>query len=305
MTPNLLSTSSGPVTTAPEPAAEPRLLSTDQMAEFVSRGLLRFDGLIDAKTNEVALAELRAASGPSPLPGLSASRYTPGVSLGSCFTSSAGIGAMLRSPAVDGIIKSLVGADPIYDHHAVHVRAAGVPSQPLHGDAIIDTRAAFDIQLMYYPQDVTAAGGGTLLVPGSQFRQINEQDIARYQNLAGQVCLECPAGTVLVLHHGLWHCGRRNRTDDVRYMFKVRLNPRREQVRLWDTADIDDPVVKDRVRKTLSTKEPWYEGATARIEQVQRAALYRRLSGDPTFEVEYWLGRLGHQPDPRLRDLLP
>jgi hypothetical protein len=306
VTPNLVSTPPDVVTTASDrPPIESSLLTTEQIAEFVSRGFLRFDGLIDAGTNELALAELKAASRSGPSPGFSASRYTPGIRLGDCFTQSAGVGGMLRSPAVTGVITSLVGADPSYDHHAVHVRPPGVPSQPLHGDAIIDTRAAFDIQLMYYPQDVTVAGGGTLLVPGSHFRQINEQDIARYQNLAGQICLECPAGTVLVLHHGLWHCGRRNHTDDVRYMFKVRLNTRREQVRLWDTSDVDDPIVQARVRTTLSTKEPWYEGATARLEQVQRNALYRRLSGDPTFEVEYWLGRLGHQADPRLRDLLP
>jgi hypothetical protein len=281
------------------------LLSTDDMAEFVSRGFLRFDGLIDPQINRLALAELQAVSGAASPADFPSSRYEPGVRLADCFTQSSGVGAMLRSPAVSGIIASLVGSEPSYDHHAVHVRAPGPPSQPLHGDAVIDTRAAFDIQLMYYPEDVTAAGGGTLLVPGSHFRQINEQDIARYQNLAGQVCLECPAGTVVVLHHGLWHCGRRNRTSGVRYMFKVRLNPREEQVRLWDTSDIDDPGVQARVRRTMSTKEPWYEGAAARIEQVQRATLYRRLSGDPTFEVEYWLGRLGNQSQPRFIDLLP
>jgi ribosomal protein S27AE len=282
-------------------------LTTEDMAEFVSRGFLRFDGLIDGETNEIALSELRQATAAEavPAPGCPSARYTQGIPLAECFTASPGVGAMLRSPAVRGIIASLVGADPAYDHHALHVRPPGPPSQPLHGDAIIDTRAAFDIQLMYYPQDVTAVGGGTMLVPGSQFRQINEQDIARYQNLAGQVCLECPAGTILVLHHGLWHCGRRNRTSATRYMFKVRLNPRVQQVRLWDTSDLDDPKVLDLVRERLSTKEPWYEGATARIEQVQRAALFRRLAGDPTFQVEYWLGRLDNQARPRLRDLLP
>ena len=185
------------------------------------------------------------------------------------------------------------------------MRKSGQPSQPLHGDAIIDARAAFDIQLMYYPEDVTARGGGTMLVPGSHLRQINEQDIARYQNLAGQVLLECPAGTVLALHHGLWHCGRRSHVEATRYMFKLRLNPRVEQVRLWDTSDLDRPEVLARVRETLSKPEPWYEGATARLEQVQRAALFRRLSGDPSFQVEYWLGRLENQAHPRLRDLHP
>lgn len=283
------------------------LLSTDQVAEFVSRGFLRFDGLIPDEINRVALAEMSGQEelDGAVLPAYPRQRYRSGTRLSECFTESPGVGRMLRLPSVEAIITSLVGPHPFYDHHAVHLREPGPPSQALHGDAIIDTRAAFDIQLMYYPEKVTAAGGGTLLVPGSQFRQINEAEVARYQNVAGELLLEAEAGTILVLHHGMWHCGRRNRTDRSRYMFKVRLNPSVEQVRLWDTSDLDDPEVRERVRRRLSEGQPWYEGPTARLEQVQRAALFRRLSDDPTFQVEYWLGRLENQAQPRLADLLP
>jgi hypothetical protein len=71
----------------------------------------------------------------------------------------------------------------------VHVVGPGTPAGNLHADVVIDTRAAFDVNLMYYPQRVLLAGGPTLVVPGSHFRQINGVDIARYQNLAGQVFL--------------------------------------------------------------------------------------------------------------------
>jgi hypothetical protein len=283
------------------------LLKTTEMAEFVARGFLRFDALIPPELNARALAELRGdrqADG-MVLPEFPRKRYPPGRPLSTCFLGSAGIGQVLALPEVRGIISSLVGPEPFYDHHAVHVRRPGESSQPLHGDAIIDTRAAFDIQLMYYPEDVTAEGGGTLLVPGSHFRQINEQDIARYQNLSGQVLLECTAGTVLVLHHGLWHCGRRTYRDNVRYMVKLRLNPRVDQVRLWDTSDLDDPSVTEQVETILTRSEPWYEGGAARLEQIQRAALFRRLSGEPDFQVEYWLGRLDNKARPRLDELLP
>jgi hypothetical protein len=283
------------------------LLSTVQVAEFVARGFLRFDGLVPDSLNEIALAELSGdptAGGDTP-PALPRKRYAPGSALSDCFGASPGIGTVLRLPAVRGILESLVGPRPRYDHHAVHVRRAGEASQPLHADAIIDTRATFDVQLMYYPQTVTARGGGTLLVPGSHFRQVNEQDIARYQNLAGQVLLECPAGTVLALHHGLWHCGRRSYSDTPRYMFKVRVNPSVPQVRLWDTADLEQAAVLDQVRAILARPEPWFEGAAARLEQVQRTALFRRMSGDPAFQLEYWLGRLENQASPRLREILP
>lgn len=282
-------------------------LSSVQVAEFVARGFLRFDGIVPDRLNEIALAEMSGAptmSGEMP-PILPRERYAPGSALSDCFAASPGIGAILRLDAVRAILESLVGPRPRYDHHAVHVRRAGEPSQPLHADAIIDTRAAFDIQLMYYPEPVTARGGGTLIVPGSHFRQVNEQDIARYQNVAGQVLLDCPAGTILALHHGLWHCGRRSHSDNPRYMFKVRVNPSVPQVRLWDTTDLDRREVLEEVRTILARPEPWFEGATARLEQVQRAALFRRMSGNPSFQLEYWLGRLENQASPRLREILP
>ena len=284
----------------------PPLLSSPQVAELVAAGYLRFDALVPAEINDAASEELRANFGePSRGLGPISRRFAPGRPLSGYFGGSGGVGRMLALPAVQGIIQSLVGPDPFYDHHAIHVRRPGEPSQPLHADAVIDARAAFDIQLMYYPEAVPARGGGTLLVPGSQFRQVNEQEIARYQNLAGQVQLECPAGTVLVLHHGLWHCGRRTYLDGERYMFKLRLNPRVPQVRLWACGDLEDEAVVEQVRSILERSFPWYEGAAARLEQIQRAALFRRLSGDDTFQVEYWLGRLENQAHPRLDELVP
>ena len=269
------------------------------MAEFVARGVLIFEGLVPDEINSIASAEL--ADERSRL----RYRYPRGSGLDACFGDYAGVSAAIGLPAVQGVISSLVGPDPVYDHHAVHSRLPGDPSQQLHADAIIDLRAAFDIQLMYYPDEVGPDAGGTLLVPGSHFRRINERDIGRYQNMVGQIGLSCPSGTIAVLHHGLWHCGRRNRTDQTRYMFKLRLGARANQVRLWDTSDLLDEAVQARVEDLLGRPEPWYEAPTARLEQLQRAALWRRLTGDPEFQVEYWLGRLENQRQPRLADLVP
>jgi Phytanoyl-CoA dioxygenase (PhyH) len=275
------------------------LLTTVQMAEFVSRGFLRFDALIPESLNNVAAKEL---ADPSNRLGR---RYPHASRLDTLFGEYPGIRGVLDAPAVQGILGSLVGPSPIYDHHAVHKRAPGAGSQHLHGDAIIDLRAGFDIQLMYYPEEVSPAAGGTLLVPGSHLRRINERDIGRYQNLAGQVALACPAGTVVIVHHGIWHCGRRNGTDRDRYMFKLRLGARGPQHRLWDTSDLADPGARQQVQQLLSESQPWYEHGTARLEQLQRAALWRHLTGDQTFQVEFWLGRLENQAQPRLNDLLP
>ena len=64
-------------------------------------------------------------------------------------------------------------------------------------------------------------------------RVVSEAAIARYQNVRGQQHVVCPAGTVLILHHGIWHGGGVNRSDRLRYMFKIRLCPTEPQVRLY------------------------------------------------------------------------
>jgi ectoine hydroxylase-related dioxygenase (phytanoyl-CoA dioxygenase family) len=197
-------------------------------------------------------------------------------------------------PAVAGALRSLVGPEPTVDHHHVHVREPHEGrAQPLHGDAIIDVRPdAFDVQLMYYPHAVSADMGGTLAVPGSHLRRTNESDTGRYQNLRGQIRLTCPAGTVLLLHHGLWHGGRRNDSDIRRYMFKIRFNPTVRQVRLWNTDDLADP----QVATELNTTFPWYEHATGRLEIYNRIRLWRALIGDDGFDLDYWVTRVSNRP---------
>ena len=221
------------------------LLSSVQMARFVARGSLRLDAVVPAEMNTEGLTVL--ADGVPPVP------YGTPLSEGVR-------GGLLRPPGcwtlpqVAGALRSLVGPEPTVDHHAVHVREPrGGDAQPLHGDAIIDVRPdAFDVQLMYYPQAVTLEMGGTLSVPGSHLRRINESDTGRYQNLRGQDRLVCPAGTVVFLHHGLWHGGRRNDSDMVRYMFKIRFNPTVRQQRLWDTSDLERPAGRDGTGRGVS-----------------------------------------------------
>ena len=280
------------------------LLDSKQMASFVARGFLRFDELIPNEVNEAVMAEIDAGG----------TKAAPaGTPLSQCYPPPSAIGAMLRRPEVQGIIQSLVGPDPLFDHHAVHVRQPNQDAaQGLHGDSIIDTRMHFDIQLMYFPHDVPLEMGGTLVVPGSHFRRINEMDIARYQNFVGQIPMVCKAGSLLALHHGIWHCGRQNKTDRVRYMYKIRLNPRVRQLRLWNTDDLPQDYAKHKpiftretnavedIQTILSRQEPWFEDAGGRLEIVNRVKLWRFLTGDDNFDVHYWLTRLENMPNNRL-----
>ncbi|MFJ9123907.1 phytanoyl-CoA dioxygenase family protein [Streptomyces sp. NPDC102340] len=261
-----------------------QLLSSVQMARFVAHGSLRLDAVVPPELNDQAVDVFEA--------GIPAAPY--GTPVPKAYPDGSFARRLLELPAVAGALESLVGPDPTVDHHAVHVREAREgTAQPLHGDAIIDVRPdAFDVQLMYYPQDVTLDMGGTLSVPGSHLRHTNETDTGRYQNLRGQNRLTCPAGTVLLMHHGIWHGGRRNDSDIRRYMFKIRFNPTVPQVRLWDTSDLDDPAVGDELRHVF----PWYEPATGRLEIHNRIRLWRALTGDDTFDLDHWVTRVSNRP---------
>ena len=132
-----------------------------------------------------------------------------------------------------------------------------------------------------------------MILPGSHLRRVNESDVARYQNFVGQAATVCNAGTLLVCHHGLWHCGQPNITQNRRVMLKLRLNPSVPQRLLWNTADLGPDTA---IPGILGSPEPWH-GNEARLEVVNRIKLWRHLTGDTRFDVDYWLTRLENQPD--------
>jgi hypothetical protein len=269
----------------------PVLLTSKSVAAFVTHGFLRFDGIVPAPICTAALQELATGFEPTPYraPSADAAAKQPGRPLSDLWRDSTGVGAALRLPRVRGIIDSLVGAGAIYDHHYAHV----VPprqrwGQSWHADAIIDPRErAFDIQLFFFFHDTPREAGGTMILPGSHFRRVNESDVSRTQNFRGQLATVCPAGTLLVCHHGIWHCGQPNHTDHARTMFKLRVGPASPQVRMWDTGDVNDPAVADTIRHD----HPW-TGGDARLEIVNRIKLWRTLTANNTFDVDYWLTRI-------------
>lgn len=266
------------------------LLNSKQVASFVTEGYLRFDRMVPDAINQAAMPEFEA--------GMRGAPY--GTPLTNVYPTESAISRLLAMPEVQGIIQSLVGPSPLFDHHAIHVRQANeAAAQHLHGDAVIDTRQHFDIQLMYFPHAIPLEMGGTLVVPGSHFRRINEADIGRYQNMRGQIPMVCDAGTLLVLHHGIWHCGRQNTTGRIRYMFKIRLNPTVRQLKLWNTDDLDDP----QVERILAKMYPWFEDASGRLEIMNRSKLWRFLTGDPKYDTDYWWTRVENTPENLLEEV--
>ena len=292
--------------------ADDHRLTTEEMARFVAEGFLRFDALIPADLGQRIIEELqdlekvklRQAVGlpPEDSPVAHPQSLTP---LANCYPAPSLIGEFLRLPAVNGIIRSLVGDNPLFDHDFVHRLPAGSGyKQHLHVDAVIDNAdPAFDIQIFYYPAEVKAGEGGTRLVPGSHLRRARAEGVSRYQHLLGEEQFSGPAGTLMVCHQGLWHAGQPNPGSADRWLYKIRLNPCVPQVRLWNTSDFEalhndarDHTFAhrrfDSVAEILRKMQPWQQGHEARYEQMQRARLWRHLSGDESFDVDYYHTRM-------------
>ncbi len=281
------------------PDERSHLLTTAEMARFVAAGMLRFEALVPDEINQAAL-ELFSQTG---MADMFRPKPNSGTPLAELYPDPSPIGAMLRLPQIQGIITSLVGPDPRYDHDWVHVRLPGdLVDQHLHQDAIIDTTLAFDVQLFWFPHEVRPGEGGTGYIPGSHLRVVNEFDVARYQNLVGQRDVVGPAGTVAVFHQGLWHRGRANAGDAQRWMYKIRLNPTQPQVRHWDLADFDEvnghphdhifATYQDSTAAALfRAPQPWFEHGASRLETVNRSRLWRYLTGDDQFDSDWYLTR--------------
>lgn len=287
-----------PMSTTPR---DRELLSTRRMAEFVRDGMLGFDGVIDADLNAAAIDEMKERHrGESP--GASPDTLTP---LDACYPAPSALGAVLRHRVVAGAIHSLLGPDPVFDHDFTHHLPAGWPeTQHLHMDAMQDSPSpSFDIQLFYYPHAVGPGEGGTRFVPGTHLRRVHAGEVGRYQHMLGEIAWEGPPGSVVVAHHGIWHAGQANPSDGARYMHKFRFNPTRSQVRHWDLSDFDElhntradhmfaTMEGDNAAMLFRHRHPWQTISTSRIETVQRAKLWRYLSGDDGYDVDYYLTRI-------------
>ena len=262
-------------------------LNSKQMARFVASGYLKFDKMVPKKLCVACLEEMKERK---------RGYYAVGTPFEETWPKGTALGNTFRLPKVRGLIHSLVGPDPLYDHHATHFVAAKKMAGPnTHQDSVIDFRENyFDIQLSLFPADTPDEMGGTFLIPGTQFRNVRTGEITFYQHMRGKIWASCTAGTMYVWNTRVWHAARSNHTDRDRFMYKLRLNPTRPQIRNFDTSDLDDPEIAG----ILSTRHGW-EGNEHRYETMRRVRLWRYVSGQPDFDIgERFLRRIEYRPDP-------
>ena len=289
------------------------LLTTSQVAEFAAKGCLRFDGLIGSNLNQEFLDLFAEDIG-------SDDRYVnrvipnckPGTYASQAFPQDHPLSKILAQPVVAGTLKSLIGTDPIFDHHHVHMTFPNRSRvQTNHQDSTIDLRSKnFDIQMIYFPHEVNNKMGGTRYIPGTHLRTVHESQIARYQNIRGQIRVTCPAGTIIFFHHGIWHGGGKNTSDVPRIMYKLRLQPSGSQSLQWDTSDLTEERIKswqrpifhafgkreeDDVPSKLMSHEPWFDN-TSRLEYMNRVRFWRTLLNDAELDIDYWLTRVENEP---------
>lgn len=241
------------------------LLAAKQMAKFVADGYLLYDDLIPDDMNAAVYADQVAGKGH--------------------WQQSEATRAIFELPQVKGILQSLVGTQPVYDHSALHVVGAEQhTSQVWHVDSIIDARPfAFDIQMMYFSHDAPPEMGPTLVLPGSHLRRASNISIGRYKNILGQRQLAGKAGTIAFTHQAIWHCAQPNFTNMTRYMFKLRLRPGQEQRGLFNTDGYNEP----EVRRAINGANHVWHGDQSRAENVQRAKLWRYVTGDDAVDVSF------------------
>src|SRR5688572_19188376 len=102
------------------------------------------------------------------------------------------------TPEVRGALVSLLGEDyAMHGHRHWHCLEPGAPSQTWHQDATnVRHHQVWTVLAMYYPHDVTAEMGPTVIMPGTHFRNAPTDRLATYVNLKGQEFLTVKAGTV-------------------------------------------------------------------------------------------------------------
>ena len=146
---------------------------------------------------------------------------------------------ILRDPAVDGALQSLLGPSYlIHPHRHCHHNPSGSKGQGMHQDSYENDQNVRHhrtrwTMAFYYPQDVSLDMGPTAVLPATQYYNSSKQAYEREeQPLCGQ------AGTVTIVHYDLWHRAMPNASDRDRFMVKFLFTRMGEpQAPSWDHRD--------------------------------------------------------------------
>ena len=166
-------------------------------------------------------------------------------------------------PIVSGVLISVLGQNYImHPHRYYHLNVPGSEGQinfhkdAYQGDKKVQHHRSRRIIVFYQPQDVTEEMGPTTILPSTQ-----------YYDTRGAACsqTELPlcgkAGTVIIVHHDLWHRAIPNRSDRIRYMLKFTFSRMEEpQSPSWNSKTLEwqpDYQLKDSSKLQVMWKCLW------------------------------------------------
>lgn len=193
-------------------AIEKDMLLTDaELLEFIAQGYHLIEPELPAGFNEAICEQIDALESN---PGNDILKRVPMLQ------------ELYDHPQVRGALISLLGEELQMDgHRHLHVNAPGSRSQGWHQDGTnVRHHQTWCVLAIYYPHDVPADLGPTIIMPGTHFRNTPTDQLATYANLKGQVPLTVKAGTVAITHYDLWHAATRNKSKRERYMLKFLFN---------------------------------------------------------------------------------
>lgn len=118
------------------------LLTSTQMASFIADGYFHFDNIVFLSPCKTCLKEISQFNG----------YLSVGMPFEETWPKDTALGEIFRIPIVMGLIRSLAGPNPLYDHHGPHLINAGELKGPdTHQDSVTDFRENyFDIQLSFF-----------------------------------------------------------------------------------------------------------------------------------------------------------
>ncbi|MBN4073943.1 phytanoyl-CoA dioxygenase family protein [bacterium AH-315-E10] len=172
---------------------------------------------------------------------------------------------IMTHPKLTGPLRSILGdAFEFNAHRHWHCKKPGAGYMHWHQDSVNNRDHSIKRCLaLYYPEDVTADMGPTMIVPGTHYRNAPTDRMAHYYNIIGQIPLIVKAGTIAITHYDLWHGTAPNTSDKKRHMMKFLVNrtasnstPTWNHDPAWDDNDLDWNHEKKSVKQVLTFSNP-------------------------------------------------
>ena len=191
-----------------------------------------------------------------------------------------------RDPRAVGAAKSLLGHDcaiptPGGRMHC-HCNPPGKDSVWNHRDSGSTPEDLYRTRYLicfYFPHDVPAEMGPTLVYPETHLRGGSVNWMKHYMNIKGQVPLICKAGLFAITSCNAFHGAAGNRSDKYRYMIKGHYGRRSDPTEpTWN----HDPAHDEQVREILSHDQPMPASAGEHVKlRAARRRMWDYMSGKP------------------------